>query len=107
MQLTLDPDEDLIQVPLVAGPRPMPAKPVRKARAELEAPSPNALIGDNHAAFGKDQLDVAKTQAKHVVKPDRMADQLGREAVTVVRVWRLLHPTILPHAGRVRQAQLP
>ena len=63
---------------------------------------PNALIGDNHTAFGKDQLDVTKTHAKHLVKPDRMADQLGREAVTVVRVGRLLHPTILPRASRVR-----
>ena len=79
VQLTPDPDEDLIQVPLVARPRPTPAKLIRKARAELEAPSANALIGDNHTAFGKDQLDVTKTQDKYVVKPDRMADQLGRE----------------------------
>jgi hypothetical protein len=36
-----------------------------------------------------------------------MADQLSREAVTVVQVGRLLHPTILLHAGPARQGRLP
>jgi hypothetical protein len=35
-----------------------------------------------------------------------VADQLGREAVTIVRIGRLLHPTILPHAAHARQPQL-
>jgi hypothetical protein len=35
MQLTPDPNEDLVHVPLVARPRPTPAELVRKARAEL------------------------------------------------------------------------
>ena len=69
VQLTPNPDEDLIQTPLVARPRPTPAKLVREDYGtELEAPSPNALPVDNHTAFGKDQLDVTRTQAKHVVK---------------------------------------
>ena len=60
MQLTPDPDEDLVHVPFVAWPRPTPAELVREARGELQTPSPNARIGDNHAAFGQDQLDVTK-----------------------------------------------
>jgi hypothetical protein len=35
-----------------------------------------------------------------------VADQLRREAVTIVRIGRLLHPTILPHAAHARQPQL-
>jgi hypothetical protein len=30
-----------------------------------------------------------------VIQPDRVADKLGREAVAIVRVGRLSHPTIL------------
>jgi hypothetical protein len=74
MQLTPDPDEDLVHVPFVAWPRPTPAELVREARGELQTPSPNALIGDNHAAFGQDQLDVTKTQAEYVVELDGVAD---------------------------------
>ena len=43
----LDPDEHLVQVPPVPGPWPAAAQAVGKAPAELLAPAPNSLIGDN------------------------------------------------------------
>src|SRR5271165_2231146 len=64
--------------------------------------SPNALIGDSHTALGQDQLDITKTQAEHVVEPDRMADEIGREAVAIVRIWRRLHHAILGQAAAAR-----
>jgi hypothetical protein len=90
-----DTEENLVEVPLVARTRPSPTKLPGKGCTELQAPSADALIGDNHAALGQEQLDVAKAQTEHVVEPDRVPDQLSREAVTIVRIGRLLHLTSL------------
>ena len=103
VQLALDPDEDLIEMPFVARARTTPAQIAREARAELQAPPPNALVGDNHAALGQDQLDIPKAQAEDLIEPHRVADQLGRKAMTIVRVGRLPHAAILTQATAARQ----
>ena len=54
----LDPDEHLVQVPLVPGPWPSAAQAAGKAPAELLAPAPNSLIGDHNATFSQEQLDI-------------------------------------------------
>ena len=54
VQLTLDPDENLIEMPLVARPGPPAAETVGEALAELAAPTPDALVGDKYAAFRQD-----------------------------------------------------
>ena len=99
MQLAPDPNEHLVQVPFVTGLGPAPTKTIREARAKLQAPAPDALVGDKHAALRQEQLDVPKAQAEYVVEPNRVADQLGREAVTVVRV-------ILTQTRPARQGRL-
>jgi hypothetical protein len=106
MQLALDPNEHLVQVPLVTGSGPAPTQIAREARAKLQAPAPDALVGDKHAALRQEQLDVPKAQAEYMVEPNRVADELGREAVTVVRVRRLLHATILARGRPARQGRL-
>jgi len=93
---TLDPNEHLIEVPLVTRPGSPPAKIIRKACAELQAPLPDALIGDLYTALSQKQFDISEAQAEYMIQPDRVADKLGREAVAIVRVGRLSHPTILP-----------
>jgi hypothetical protein len=103
VQLPLNANEDLIQVPLVARPGSTPAQFIGEARTELEAPSPDTLVGDDYAALGEDQLDIPKAEAEHVVEPDRVADQLGWKAVAIVRVGRLLHSIILAQAAAGRQ----
>ena len=72
VQLALDPNEDFVQVPFVTRPGPTPAKIVREARAELQAPSPDALVGDDHATLRQDQLDITKAQTEYVVEPNRV-----------------------------------
>jgi hypothetical protein len=37
-----------------------------------------------------------------MIEPDRMADQLGRKAMTIVRVGRLPHAAILTQATAAR-----
>ena len=74
MLFTVDPNEDLVQVPFVTGPGSAPRKIVREARAKLQTPSPDALIRNKDAALRQEQLDISKAQAEYVVEPDRVAD---------------------------------
>ncbi len=90
-------------MPFVARAGPTPAQTVRKARAGLQAPPPDAFVGDDHAAFGQDQLDITKAGAEDMIEPDCLADQIGRKAMTIVRVGRFPRATILAHAFAARQ----
>ncbi len=92
MQLAVDANEHLVQMPGVAWPRPSAPQLGRVARAELQALAPDALVAHHHAPFGQDQLDIPQAQAEHVIEPHGMADELGREAVPGVggRVWHHL-----------------
>src|SRR3984885_12601126 len=87
----LDPDEHLVQMPLVRGPWPSAAQAAGKAPAELLAPEPNSLIGDDNATFSQEQLDIPQAEAEHMVQPDSMTDDLGGNAMAVVRVRRGLY----------------
>jgi hypothetical protein len=49
----LNPDEHLIDVPLVAGPRTASAQAVGKGLAELLAPPTYRLMGDDNATFSQ------------------------------------------------------
>ena len=80
-QLAVDLQEDLVQVPGVARLRPSPTQPAGELAAELQAPLPDALVADDDAPLGEDQLDVSEAQAEEVLQPDSVADDLGREAV--------------------------
>ena len=51
----------------------------------------------NDAPLSQKQFNVAEAEAERVVQPDSLADDLGREAVAVVRVGWWLHAT---HFGR-------
>ena len=85
----LNPDEHLIHVPLVSWPRPAPAHAAGEGMTELPAPAPHGLVGNRHAPFSEKQLDVAETEAEYMIQPHSVADDVGREAVAVVRVgWR-------------------
>jgi len=60
MQIAVDSDEDLVEVPLVTRPGSTQAKIVRETGAELQAPPPDDLVRDDHAALRQDQFDIPK-----------------------------------------------
>jgi len=95
MLLALDPDEHLIKVPLVTGPRAASTQAVGEGVAEFLAPAPHRLIGDDNAPFSQKELNISQAEAEHVVHPDSVADNLGRKAVAIVRVGWGLHPVSL------------
>jgi hypothetical protein len=96
----LDPDEHFIHVPLVPRAWPAAAQAIGKSLAEFPAPSPNRLVGDHDAPFGQQQLNVTQAEAEHVIQPHSMADDLGREAMAVVRIGWWLHAATLVRLSR-------
>jgi len=73
----VDPDEHLIKVPPVTGPRTTAAQAVGKALGEFLAPAPSGLVGDDNAPLSQQELHISKAEAEHVVQPNTMADDLG------------------------------
>ena len=69
----LDPDEHLVQMPLVARPRTATAQTIGKGLTELPAPAPHCLIGDDNTPFSQKQLDVLQAEAEHVIQPCQSA----------------------------------
>ena len=64
----VDPDEHLIKVPLVTGPRTTVAQADGEALAELLAPATNGLIRDGDAALGQQEFNIwqKETCVQHV-----------------------------------------
>jgi len=107
MLLTVDPNEDLVQVPFVTGAGSTPTKIVREACAKLQTPLPDALVGNKDAALRQEPLDISKAKAEDAVEPDRVADHLGRKTMAIATVWRLPHSAILAQDWDARQCRLP
>ena len=49
--------------------------------AEFEAPLPHRLVADGDAAGGQHLLNHAQAERKAEIQPDRVADDLSREAI--------------------------
>ena len=90
-------------MPAIAGPRPASPQPVGKGLGELPAPAPDRLVGNLNAAFGQHQLDVPEAEAERVAQPNGVADDFGREAVTMVRIRGVFHAATMPYPNASRQ----
>jgi hypothetical protein len=44
------------------------------------------LVGDRGAALGQQQFNITQAEAENMIQPDRVADDLGREAMAVMRI---------------------
>jgi len=97
----VDADEYLVKVPLVARSRAAPALAVRVHLAELPAPLAHCLIRDDDAARGEQFLHIAIAEREAEVQPDRVADDLRREALAgVVGCPQLFHAPSIAQAAR-------
>jgi hypothetical protein len=103
----LDPDEHLIEVPLVSWPRPAAPQAIGEIRAEFLAPPSHRLVGDDNASFSQDQFNISQAEAEHMVQPHDMADDLRREPMTIVRVGWWLHAASFTRLHADRQSRLP
>ena len=83
-------------MPRVADrPGPLP-EPPRVGEAKGLAPVPDGLVRHGDAALGEEVFDVAETEGKTVVEPDRVADNRGREPVAWVARHIVRHPATVP-----------
>jgi hypothetical protein len=86
MALPIDREEDFIQLPLVAWLRASAAELIGIGLAEFPTPLADRLIGDDDPAREQQFLHIAVAEAEPEIEPDRVADDLGREAVVFVGV---------------------
>jgi hypothetical protein len=98
----LDPDEHLIEVPLVPRSRPTASQTVRKAPAKFPTPASHRLMGNNDGPLSQQQFHIAQAEAEHVVQPNSVADNLRGKAMAVVWIGWLLHAAILARTCHAR-----
>jgi CBS domain-containing protein len=61
-------------------------------RAELQEPTTDGFIRDIQSSFCEQLLHIAEAQGEPTIEPDRVADDLGREAVAL-EIYRAHRPT--------------
>ena len=76
-----DPADHFVKMPAWRRRRPAPLQPSSDQRSELDRPAADGLVADIHAPCREKLFNVAKAQAEAKVKPDGMADHVGRVAV--------------------------
>src|SRR5271166_2323510 len=89
-----DPNHHLVEMPAIARPRATLAQPSRDRGTELQNPAPHRFVGDVEPSVGQQLLDIAIAQGEAEIKPDRVLDDLGREAMAAVA--ERSHSDILP-----------
>src|SRR5262249_41839112 len=82
----VDGEEDLIQMPLSARPGPSAPQLIGIDLPKLPAPIAHRFVRQQNATFGHELFDIAVAQAEAKVQPDTVADNFGRESVTLIRV---------------------
>src|SRR5688500_12608539 len=103
MLLAGDLEHNLIEVPLVAGPRQPSADDIGELLAKLERPLADRLMADLNAPEREHLLDHPKAQRKAKVQPDRVDDQLRRKAGVGV-LGRARHASLTHPAQATRPA---
>ena len=68
-------------MPLAAWQWSLGAQVSRELQPELQDPSPDRLVRNIEAAFCQEFLDVAVAEREAQIKPDGVADDVGREPV--------------------------
>jgi hypothetical protein len=94
--LAIDGEKDLIQMPFVTRLRPPMAELIRILLPKLAAPFVDRLVGDDHPAGEEEFFHIAIAEAEPEIEPDRVADDLDREAVVLVAIeaWCVHAPSM-------------
>src|SRR5208337_4703306 len=94
---------DLVQMPSRVRFRATLSQIGRDHRSELVHPTPNRLVRHRHSAFRQQIFDVAQAEGEPEVKPYRLLNDLGREAIPAVA--DLVHPRGATPPPRTPQAR--
>ena len=96
---TVDPNEHLVEVPLVTGLWASAAELVGVGLPEFGTPPPDRLVTHYDTAFEHEFFDFAEAERESDVKPHAVVDDLDRVAVAFVRQCRGGHATFSQFAA--------
>jgi hypothetical protein len=82
----IDRGEHVIQMPRVPRSGLSMAQLMGIRLPERPAPVPHGFVGQDDTTFGHERFDIPITQAKAEVQPDTVADDLGWEPMTRIRI---------------------
>jgi len=85
--LAVDAHHHLVEVPVVARPRPQAPEVGGDGRTKFQKPAPCRFLGHVDTALRQDLLNVAIRQRESGVEPDRAANDLRWETVTLEEEW--------------------
>ena len=106
-QPAVDPDEHLVEVPLIAGARAPPAQLVGVGLPELGAPPPDRLVAHRDTACEHQLLDLTQAEREPEVQPHAVVDDLDRVAVALIRRRCGAHPTDPPSSPTLTNVTVP
>lgn len=86
MSNAVDLEENLIQMPLVAGSSTPSPEAIGIRFAELVAPAPDCFVANHHATCSHHLFYITKAHAEPEVEPNAFRDDLSRESVATVEV---------------------
>ena len=92
--LSMDGDEEFIDVPDAAESSLFPTQGSRVGWSEFLTPVSYRFVGDKHSSLRKQVFYVSKAQGEPMLQPYGMTDGLGRKSVTTI-AWSILHSDIL------------
>ncbi len=92
MLLTIDLDEDLINVEGVAVAPVLSLQSSGVQRTEFDAPEANRFAGDSYATLSQQIFDISVAQIEAIVKPDCVTYDIGWESVAFICIHRWIIP---------------
>lgn len=91
--LSIDSNEDFVQVPNIAEAALTPLQFSGIVGTEVLTPASDGFIRDDDSAFGGTILDVPEAQAETMLNPDGIAVDFRRETMPVVARPAVFHAT--------------
>jgi hypothetical protein len=106
---TIDGEKHLVQVPFIPWPRSPAPELIGIGLSEFPALLPYCFVGDDDSAGEQQLFHIPVAQAKAEVEPHTVADNLGWESMTLIRVgggWSVhavsvAHETAAGQVGRL------
>ena len=93
MLFAIDFHEDFIDKESIAVTAMLALQSLRVESTELDAPEPDGLIADCDATLSKEIFYIPVAEIEAIVEPDGIADDIGRESVTLVDIHWLILPS--------------
>jgi hypothetical protein len=101
--LTVDGEEDLVQVPFGSGPGPTAPQLIGIGLPELVTPLADRFIHHGDTTVEQQLFDIAITQTESEVEPHSLADNLNREAMILIGEYCVLHAKSMSCRGSHQQ----